>query len=126
VYRGQKRIPPDVAAQLAEHAADDPLTSRELEVLQLIGAGKANNLIASDLAITEETVKGHVKNILSKLGASDRTHAVTIAERKNCRIRPPLCQRPITGSLTLTNRDDPLSSLLFLQARDAICEPYRF
>jgi len=73
---------PDVAAQLAEHAADDPLTSCELEVLQLIGAGKANNLIASDLAITEETVKGHVKNILSKLGASDRTPAVTIALKR--------------------------------------------
>jgi DNA-binding NarL/FixJ family response regulator len=82
VYKGQKRIPPDVAAQLAEHAADDPLTSRELEVLQLIGSGKANKLIASDLAITEETVKGHVKNILSKLGASDRTHAVTIALKR--------------------------------------------
>jgi len=82
VHNGQKRIPPDVAAQLAEHAADDPLTSRELEVLQLIGAGKANKLIASDLAITEETVKGHVKNILSKLGASDRTHAVTIALKR--------------------------------------------
>jgi len=82
VHNGQKRIPPDVAAQLAEHAADDALTSRELEVLQLIGAGKANKLIASDLAITEETVKGHVKNILSKLGASDRTHAVTIALKR--------------------------------------------
>jgi DNA-binding NarL/FixJ family response regulator len=82
VYNGQKRIPPDVAAQLAEHAADDPLTSRELEVLGLIAAGKANKLIASDLAITEETVKGHVKNILSKLGASDRTHAVTIALKR--------------------------------------------
>jgi Response regulator containing a CheY-like receiver domain and an HTH DNA-binding domain len=53
-----------------------------IEVLQLIGAGKANNLIARDLAITEETVKGHVKNILSKLGASDRTHAVTIALKR--------------------------------------------
>jgi DNA-binding NarL/FixJ family response regulator len=82
VYNGQKRIPPDVAAQLAEHAADEPLTSRELEVLGLIAAGKANKLIASDLAITEETVKGHVKNILSKLGASDRTHAVTIALKR--------------------------------------------
>jgi len=82
VHNGLKRIPPDVAAQLAEHAADDPLTSRELEVLRLIGAGKANKLIASDLAITEETVKGHVKNILSKLGASDRTHAVTIALKR--------------------------------------------
>jgi DNA-binding NarL/FixJ family response regulator len=82
VYNGQKRIPPNVAAQLAEHVGDDPLTSRELEVLGLIAAGKANKLIASDLAITEETVKGHVKNILSKLGASDRTHAVTIALKR--------------------------------------------
>jgi DNA-binding NarL/FixJ family response regulator len=82
VHHGQRRIPPDVAVQLAEHAADDPLTSRELEVLQLIAAGKANKLIASDLVITEDTVKGHVKNILSKLGASDRTHAVTIALKR--------------------------------------------
>jgi DNA-binding NarL/FixJ family response regulator len=82
VHKGQRRIPPDVAAQLAQHAADDPLTSRELEVLGLIAAGKSNKLIASDLAITEETVKGHVKNILSKLGATDRTHAVTIALKR--------------------------------------------
>ena len=82
VHNGQKRIPPNVAAQLAEHAADDPLTGRELDVLRLIAAGRANKLIASDLLITEETVKGHVKNILSKLGASDRTHAVTIALKR--------------------------------------------
>jgi DNA-binding NarL/FixJ family response regulator len=82
VYKGQKRIPSDVAVQLAEHAVDDPLTFRELEVLRLIAAGKANKLIASDLAITEETVKGHVKGILSKLGANDRTHAVTIALKR--------------------------------------------
>jgi DNA-binding NarL/FixJ family response regulator len=82
VYKGQKRIPPDVAAQLAEHAGDEPLTLREIEVLRLIAAGKANKVIASDLAITEETVKGHVKNILSKLGASHRTHAVTIALKR--------------------------------------------
>jgi DNA-binding NarL/FixJ family response regulator len=82
VHKGQRRIPPEVAAQLAEHAADDPLTSREVEVLRLIAAGKANKLVASDLSITEETVKGHVKSILSKLGASDRTHAVTIALKR--------------------------------------------
>lgn len=82
VHKGQRRIPPEVAAQLAEHAADDPLTSREIEVLRLIASGKANKLIASDLSITEETVKGHVKNILSKLAASDRTHAVTIALKR--------------------------------------------
>jgi len=82
VHKGQRRIPPEVAAKIAEHAADDPLTSREIEVLRLIAAGKANKLVASDLAITEETVKGHVKSILSKLGASDRTHAVTIALKR--------------------------------------------
>jgi DNA-binding NarL/FixJ family response regulator len=58
------------------------LTSREIEVLHLIASGKANKLIGSDLSITEETVKGHVKSILSKLGASDRTHAVTIALKR--------------------------------------------
>ena len=73
---------PEVAAKLAEHATDESLTSREVEVLRLIASGKANKLIASDLAITEETVKGHVKNILSKLAASDRTHAVTIALKR--------------------------------------------
>jgi len=82
VHKGQKRIPPEIAAQLAEYAADDPLTAREVEVLRLIAAGKANKLVASDLSITEETVKGHVKSILSKLGASDRTHAVTIALKR--------------------------------------------
>jgi len=82
VHKGQRRIPPEVAAQLAEHAADDQLTSREVEVLRLIAAGKANKLVARDLSITEETVKGHVKSILSKLGASDRTHAVTIALKR--------------------------------------------
>lgn len=82
VHKGRTRIPPDVAVQLAEHAADDPLTAREVEVLRLIASGKANKLVASDLSITEETVKGHVKNILSKLGASDRTHAVTIALKR--------------------------------------------
>ena len=82
VHKGQRRIPLEVAAKIAEYAADDPLTSRETEVLRLIAAGEANKLIASDLAITEETVKGHVKSILSKLGASDRTHAVTIALKR--------------------------------------------
>ena len=82
VHKGKTRIPPEVAVQLAEHAADDPLTSREIEVLRLIAAGKANKLVASDLSITEETVKGHVKNILSKLDARDRTHAVTIALKR--------------------------------------------
>jgi DNA-binding NarL/FixJ family response regulator len=82
VHAGNRRIPPEVATRLAEHAADEQLTSRELEVLRLIAAGNANKLVASELSITEETVKGHVKNILSKLGANDRTHAVTIAIKR--------------------------------------------
>lgn len=82
VHAGQKRIPPDIASQLAEHAADDSLTSREIDVLRLIAGGNANKLVADQLSITEETVKFHVRNILSKLGASDRTHAVTIALKR--------------------------------------------
>jgi DNA-binding NarL/FixJ family response regulator len=82
VHAGQKRIPAEVAAELAEHAVEDSLTSREIDVLRLIAGGNANKLIADRLSITEDTVKGHVKNILSKLGASDRTHAVTIALKR--------------------------------------------
>ena len=82
VHAGQKRIVPVVAADLAEHATDDALSPREVDVLRLIAGGNANKVIASELSITEETVKGHVKNILSKLAASDRTHAVTIALKR--------------------------------------------
>jgi DNA-binding NarL/FixJ family response regulator len=82
VHAGQKRIPSDVAAQLADHISDDFLTAREIEVLRLIASGNANKLIADQLFIAEETVKGHVKNILSKLGARDRTHAVTIGLKR--------------------------------------------
>jgi DNA-binding NarL/FixJ family response regulator len=82
VHAGKKRVPPEVAAELADHAADDTLTLREIDVLRLIAGGNANKLIADQLSITEETVKGHVKNILSKLGASDRTHAVTIGLKR--------------------------------------------
>jgi DNA-binding NarL/FixJ family response regulator len=82
VHAGQRRVPPDLAAQLADHLADDALTAREIEVLRLIAAGNANKLIADRLSIAEETVKGHVKNILSKLGANDRTHAVTIGLKR--------------------------------------------
>jgi DNA-binding NarL/FixJ family response regulator len=82
VHSGEKRIPPEVAAQIADHAAEDDLTSREIEVLQLIASGNANKAIAVRLSISEETVKGHVKNILSKLAANDRTHAVTIGVKR--------------------------------------------
>jgi DNA-binding NarL/FixJ family response regulator len=79
VHAGRKRIPPEIATELAEHAADDELSSREIDVLHLIGAGNANKQIADKLSIAETTVKNHISNILSKLGANDRAHAVTIA-----------------------------------------------
>jgi len=82
VHAGQKRIPPEVAAALADHATDDDLTSREIDVLRLIATGNANKQIAASLSITEETVKSHVTNILAKLGANDRTHAVTIGLKR--------------------------------------------
>ena len=82
VHAGQKRIPPEIAAQLADHAADDTLTQREIDVLQLIAAGNSNKLIADQLSIGEATVKSHVTNILSKLGANDRAHAVTIGLKR--------------------------------------------
>jgi DNA-binding NarL/FixJ family response regulator len=82
VHAGRKRIPPEIAAELADHAADDQLSAREIDVLRLIGAGNANKQIADKLSIGETTVKSHISNILSKLGANDRAHAVTIALRR--------------------------------------------
>jgi DNA-binding NarL/FixJ family response regulator len=82
VHAGQRRIPPDIAAELAEHATDDALSSREIDVLRLIAAGNSNKLIADQLSIGEATVKSHVANILSKLGANDRSHAVTIGLKR--------------------------------------------
>jgi DNA-binding NarL/FixJ family response regulator len=82
VHAGQKRILPEVASRLAEHATDDALSSREIEVLRLVSGGNANKEIAAQLSISEVTVKGHVQNILAKLGANDRTHAVTIGLKR--------------------------------------------
>jgi DNA-binding NarL/FixJ family response regulator len=82
VHAGRKCIPPEIAAQIAEHAGDEALSAREIEVLRLIAGGNANKQIADQLSITEETVKGHVKNILGKLSANDRTHAVTIGLKR--------------------------------------------
>jgi DNA-binding NarL/FixJ family response regulator len=82
VHTGHKRIPPDIAAELAEHATDDALSSREIDVLRLIAAGNSNKLIADQLSIGEATVKSHVANILSKLSANDRAHAVTIGLKR--------------------------------------------
>jgi DNA-binding NarL/FixJ family response regulator len=82
VRAGKKILHAEVAAELATHAADDSLSEREIEVLSLIAAGNSNKLVADQLAISEDTVKGHVKNILSKLGVNDRTHAVTAALKR--------------------------------------------
>ena len=82
VHAGRKRIPPEIAAQVAEHMSDESLTAREIEVLQQVAAGKRNRDIADGLFISEETVKVHVKHIMEKLGARDRTVAVAIAVRR--------------------------------------------
>lgn len=82
VHAGRKRIPPDIATELAEHAAEDELSPREIEVLKLIAVGKSNKEIGDQLFIGEATVKGHVTNILSKLTANDRAHAVSIGLKR--------------------------------------------
>ena len=82
VNAGKKRIPADIAAELADHATDDALTEREIDVLKLIAAGNANKQIADQLSISEATVKKRISNILSKLGANDRAHAVTIGLKR--------------------------------------------
>lgn len=82
VHSGQRRIPAEIAIELAEHAGDEPLSQREIGVLKLVAKGTSNKLIASDLQISEETVKVHMKHIMEKLGARDRTHAVTIAVKR--------------------------------------------
>jgi DNA-binding NarL/FixJ family response regulator len=82
IHGGGRRIPPEVAQQLAEHAVDDALTSRELDVLRGVARGRSNKIIASELEISEHTVKNHLKSILSKLNADDRTHAVMIALKR--------------------------------------------
>lgn len=82
VHAGKKRIPPAIASQLAEHMSDETLTEREIEVLREVAGGNKNKDIANKLFISEETVKVHVKHIMEKLGASDRTQAVTIGVRR--------------------------------------------
>jgi len=82
VNGGKKSLSPQVSYELAEHATDDALTKGEIEVLRLIASGNANKQIADQLKITEDTVKGRVKNILSKLGANDRTHAAMLGLKR--------------------------------------------
>jgi len=82
VHEGRKKIPPEIASELAEHATEDELSAREIEVLRLIASGNSNKQIADRLSIGEATAKSHVANILSKLSASDRSHAVTIGIKR--------------------------------------------
>ena len=82
VHTGKRHIPPEVAARIAEHLGEEDLTTRELDVLRLIRDGYRNKQIADQLAIAETTVNFHIKNLVDKLGANDRTHAVTIALRR--------------------------------------------
>jgi len=82
VHAGKKRVSQEVAAEIAEHATDQDLTPREIDVLRLVADGNANKEIAAQLSLTEETVKSHVRSILAKLGANDRTHAVAISLKR--------------------------------------------
>jgi DNA-binding NarL/FixJ family response regulator len=82
VHAGRRHVPSDVASEIAEYSNDDSLTAREIEVLQRVAAGNSNKVIAAGLGITEDTIKSHMRSILFKLGATDRTHAVTIALRR--------------------------------------------
>ncbi len=82
VFAGKKTISPEISYELARHATDEALTPQEIEVLRLIAGGNANKEIAAQLALTEETVKGRVRSILSKLGANDRTHAAMIGVKR--------------------------------------------
>jgi len=82
IHSGKRHVPAEIAMDIAEHAADDVLTEREVEVLQRVAAGKSNKLIAAELALSESTIKAHMKSILPKLDASSRTHAVMIALKR--------------------------------------------
>ncbi len=82
VHAGRRRIPAEIAAELADHVTEDALSDREVDVLRRVATGNANKIIAEQLNVSEATVKGHMKSILSKLGASDRTHAVMIAVKR--------------------------------------------
>jgi DNA-binding NarL/FixJ family response regulator len=82
VHSGHRRIPPEIASEMALHASDDALSDREVDVLRSVAAGNSNKTVADELFLSEQTVKGHVRNILSKLGANDRTGAVMIALKR--------------------------------------------
>ena len=82
VHGGRKRMPPEIAVEMVEHRAEDALSEREIEVLRQLASGNSNKMIADNLSLSEETIKAHMRNILSKLGANDRTHALAIALKR--------------------------------------------
>ncbi len=82
IHAGKRRMPPEIAQEIAEHSCEDVITERELDVLRGVSRGRANKTIADDLNISAHTVKNHIKSILAKLGANDRTDAVVIAIRR--------------------------------------------
>ena len=82
VHAGRRCVPPQIAQQIAEHLTSDDLSDRELEVLRCVASGNSNKLVADELGISEDTVKGHMRNLLAKLQANDRTHAVMIAMQR--------------------------------------------
>jgi len=82
VHAGHRHVPPEIAQEIALHAADDPLSIREIDILRLVAKGKANKVVAWELAISEDTVKAHIKSIFAKLDVGDRTQAVTVALRR--------------------------------------------
>lgn len=82
VHRGHRHVTRDVADEIATHVVDESLSEREIAILRLVAIGKANKQVAAELGLSEETIKGHMKNIFAKLGVADRTHAVTLAARR--------------------------------------------
>jgi DNA-binding NarL/FixJ family response regulator len=82
VHAGRRYVPPEIAQEIALHSAEEPLTVRELSILQAVAEGKANKVIAGDLSLSEDTVKAHLRSIYAKLNVNDRTHAVTTALRR--------------------------------------------
>jgi DNA-binding NarL/FixJ family response regulator len=82
VHEGRRRVPPEIASEIAEHLSADELSFREIQVLRNVASGRSNKIVADSLQISVDTVKGHMKNILAKLHANDRTHAVTIAMKR--------------------------------------------
>jgi DNA-binding CsgD family transcriptional regulator len=118
VHAGQRHVPAEIAEELTEHFAADDLSPREVEVLQSIAGGRSNKIVADQLNISEDTVKGHMRNILAKLGANDRLDAVLIAlKRGSSKVEHLIPQRKLLGSHGGTN-DPPTVRILRVGIRE--------